>query len=341
MAEKKSVLNIVSLSRGGHRAMYEDFISKYYSVKVLRSGFTVRPKEQVFFLMVEESFIGYFLSCVLRSFLGRETSGLLFNPKGALESSSLKSILKRLALKFLKINPFVRTFTILPHAIEPNFSKISDGYIYDFQFWDLSAKQLQEFRNYKTELATSNKGDLRSQLMTFAEGRKVILSLGRQSKIKGIDNLVNAALSLSPENLCIVIAGKQDEYARTRLGRISSENLLCIDRFITDAELFDLYSSSDFVWCCYDDSYDQSSGIFGRASQLGICSIIRASSYIHKLALIENFPHIALDDSVELEKEISKFHERCNPNNGASDNFSKVSLSTLKDAIHVMPSQNK
>lgn len=341
MAEKNSVLNIVSLSRGGHRGMYEDFISKYYELKVLRSGFIVRPKEQVFFLMVEESFLGYFLSCVLRSFLGRETSGLLFNPKGALDKSSLKSILKRLALKFLKINPFVRTLTILPHAVEPNFSNISDGYIYDFQLWDLSAKQLQEFRNYKTELAASFSSDIKSQFTTFAKGRKVILSIGTQSKIKGIDNLISVASTISSENLCIVIAGKQDEYARTRLRGISQENFLCIDRFITDSELFELYSSSDFVWCCYDDSYDQSSGIFGRASQLGICSIIRASSYIHKLALIENFPHIALDNTVELGKEISKFHERCNPNNSVSDNFSKVSLSNLKEAINVMPSHQE
>ena len=110
MDNQRSYLTIISRSRNGHRGMYEDFISSIYRTKISRKGISIFSKKDVFYLMIEESFLNYFISCIFRSILLRKTSGLLFNPLAALRKKSLKAFLKRFALKILKINPFVKHF---------------------------------------------------------------------------------------------------------------------------------------------------------------------------------------------------------------------------------------
>ena len=138
------------------------------------------------------------------------------------------------------------------------------GIIYDFQLWDLSEEQVQNFKDYKNEIGNPFNIKMQSKLRAFAKGRKIILSLGAQTKNKGIDDLVNASTFLSSEDFCFVCAGKQDDYSKALLKKLPSDRLICFNRFMNDIELFELYAASDFVWCFYSFEYDQASG-FGRA----------------------------------------------------------------------------
>jgi len=53
---------------------------------------------------------------------------------------------------------------------------------------------------------------------------------------------------------------------------------------ISDEELFSLYGCADYIWCKYALSNEISSGIFGRAYQLGKVAIVREGSYLDSLA---------------------------------------------------------
>ena len=342
MDNQRSYLTIISRSRNGHRGMYEDFISSIYRTKISRKGISIFSKKDVFYIMIEESFLNYFISCIFRSILLRKTSGLLFNPLAALRKKSLKAFLKRFALKILKINPFVKTFTILPHYIDSDFRDISDASIYDFQLWDLSEEQVQNFKDYKNEIGNPFNIKMQSKLRAFAKGRKIILSLGAQTKNKGIDDLVNASTFLSSEDFCFVCAGKQDDYSKALLKKLPSDRLICFNRFMNDIELFELYAASDFVWCFYSFEYDQASGIFGRASQLGVRSILRKNSLIHKLAVNEKFNHIAIDNIFDL-KRLSLDHKVKNKiKNRDSHKLSTASLKSLNSSfsIYSIPKDN-
>lgn len=66
------------------------------------------------------------------------------------------------------------------------------------------------------------------------------------------------------------------------------------DRMVSDEELLSLYGASDLVWSCYSPHYNQSSGIFGRAFQLGKPSLVRESSYLADLADILEHPALRL-----------------------------------------------
>jgi hypothetical protein len=243
---------------------------------------------------------------MVRSLLGRTTLGLLFNPMSALLGGSLKARIKRTLLFILKRNPFVTTLTILPFYVEPHLYKVSDGWIYDFQLWDLSSGQLANFNDLKNPTTSDIGSPLMSRVNDFSRGRNVVTSLGVQSKIKGVDGLVSAALLLNSEKYCFVIAGTQDKYAKELIESVSPGSILSIDRYLDDSELLELYACSAFIWCCYHPLYDQASGIFGRASQFGVCSILRSGSAIHKIAKTEGFPHLAISNAADMPLSFSR-----------------------------------
>jgi hypothetical protein len=71
------------------------------------------------------------------------------------------------------------------------------------------------------------------------------------------------------------------------------------DRFISNEELFDLYACADLIWCCYAADYDQASGVFGRAIQLGIPVVVREGALIHKFCLAQGLPCVAIREAAD------------------------------------------
>jgi hypothetical protein len=76
---------------------------------------------------------------------------------------------------------------------------------------------------------------------------------------------------------------------------LANAGAIVVDRFVSDDELASLYSCADFMWSCYSPTYNQASGIFGRAVQYGVPSIVRKGSYIHKQANIMDLSVVPLE----------------------------------------------
>jgi hypothetical protein len=283
-------LYVASLS--GHRKSYLEFALKLFPSKVIKKGALIKYSDPVFFLMIEDSFILYFLAGVMRSILGRKTIGLLFRPKPAVECNSFKLKIKKIALLLLKKVTNVHTLLIIPTATHHSFSEISDGWIYDFQLWDLKASDYNFFTELKNEMYSNG---LYSDVIRVKHSRKVLCALGSQDQIKGFDTFASSYINYSPLRDIFLFAygGKvrgSDEFIKQfEMCGGFSEN-----RLVSDNELIQLYAASNIVWTLYAEEYDQASGIFGRAVQLGIPVIVRKNSLIHKICMLDNIPHISM-----------------------------------------------
>jgi hypothetical protein len=90
------------------------------------------------------------------------------------------------------------------------------------------------------------------------------------------------------------------------------------------------------VWSCYAPDYDQASGIFGRAVQLGVPAIVRTSSYLAKLA--DHIGHpvlpVSFGDADKAAERISRFPfaERHRGRAGTED-MRRHSLLVLTNAL--------
>jgi hypothetical protein len=106
------------------------------------------------------------------------------------------------------------------------------------------------------------------------------------------------------------------------------------NKFVSDSDLLSLYAASDLVWALYAEDYDQASGIFGRAAQLGIPVIVRIDSLLHGICKREGIKHIALNkDNVGDLKLITL--DPVDLDNGRSfrNKFRSVSVSNLFSAL--------
>jgi hypothetical protein len=69
---------------------------------------------------------------------------------------------------------------------------------------------------------------------------------------------------------------------------------ILIDRFISDDEIIALYRHAALVWAVYAPTYDQASGIAGRAYQFGIPIAVRHGSHMNNLLAALEHPAIAV-----------------------------------------------
>jgi hypothetical protein len=186
--------------------------------------------------------------------------------------------------------------TILPFSVEPCFAEIADGWIYDPQLWDLDDDAWQ--RVARGERALS-KG-----IRKVAGDRRVCVAIGRQDSGKGFDRFVELYLRNHPlrQSMLFAYGGSVAEAVMPFVELFEQAGGYSQNRFVTDDELLDLYSSSDMVWCAYNPDYDQASGILGRAIQLGLPVIVRRDSFVHRMCQIENIPHLDIDSDVDWRK---------------------------------------
>jgi len=204
-------------------------------------------------------------------------------------------------LKILKSLNSVNTFLIVPQDIDENFVKISDGWIYDFQLWDLNEKDYTEYENYRCNISN---GHYVSHLGNVKGSRSTVCSIGYQNRFKSSElfilNYINA--SEIRAKYLFVIAGEISVMEILKMkGDFESNGGIVIDKILESEELTEIYASSDIVWALYPEDYDQASGIFGRAVQFGIPVVVRKESILHKICTIHNIEHIALTKETVLD----------------------------------------
>lgn len=331
MSSPRVLLQIAS--EEGHRGSYLSLMTRLLGGERATSVYRMLMAPQpVLFLTLEGSFTLYCFVGLFRALFGRRTVGLLLRPGPVLDGNSLRLWLKRSALKVLWLLPGVQTLTILPFSIEPRFSEIADGWIYDPQLWDLDDAERRHVADVQGTLAA----DIRSA----AAGRRVVVAAGRQDKSKGFDWFSDIYVK-HPDlrrSMLFAFGGKVSEDVASHLPAFEGTGGYACNRFITNEELLDLYASADLVWAAYDPTYDQASGILGRSAQLGIPAVVRRGSLMQRLCEVEGIAHMAMDEATDwLEFALAPGRKSTEEAAACSRRMRGQSLRRLRDALGITP----
>lgn len=229
---------------------------------------------------------GFFLLSICRALLGRPTVGLSIRTETIFQRSGYAQQVKRVMLKFLKFVPKVNVITFMPHWAEPRLAAYTGDWMYDPQYWDLPWLSAPPLGALATVLAEVRK---------LAGRRPVVASLGHQRRVKGVEYFMELYEHAEMrERFCFVCIGPIWDVDRTLVARFQKAGGVFVDRQLRDDEILPIYALADVVWACYRPDYDQSSGIFGRAIQLGKPTIVRTQSYLAVLQAGLGMPGYAL-----------------------------------------------
>lgn len=272
---------VYSRSQIGRRPAYLRAMERLFGARKARLRDLLFSRAPVLFLMMEEAFLLYLVTSVLRALTGRRTVGLLLRPMPLVISRRPLMRCKRLALRWLKRLPRCQTLTIVPFSVFPAFSSIANGWIYDFQLWDLTAEERDAVDTLRRERRPSDYG--------------VVTAIGTQNRRKGFDLFADTYTRSSDLRrrfqfiACGMVAPGVANYAAA----FCEAGGVTVDRAVSDCELLGAYAASDAVWCLYPPAGDHASGILGRAAQLGLPVVVRYGSLAHRLCIVENILHVA------------------------------------------------
>mgnify|MGYP006107484431 FL=1 len=111
--------------------------------------------------------------------------------------------------------------------------------------------------------------------MGIKKKEKIILLYGDIKKRKGVLELLKLSENQKmPENIKVVIAGKQSREISSMINKTNFKKLLgnqvyIINKFINFEEEGKLFSISDLIWLAYSGGSDGSSGVLKQASISG------------------------------------------------------------------------
>lgn len=214
----------------------------------------------------------YLAMVMLRGVIGRRSTVIATRSHVEPRDRWLWAIARRLGYSVLRRFPPIQFLTITPPdgADDPRMA-----FVEDIEFWDLPP----------AVFATPPRSALADRVREAKQDRKVILVSGTLQTSKGLEFLA-AIFAHAPDlaaKFAVVCAGELIEPSRAALEPLRRQATIWEDRFLTRDEMLSLYFEADAVWCCYRPDYDVSSGIFGRAVQLGRPTIVRAGSLIERL----------------------------------------------------------
>ena len=283
----RTSVRLISASDSGHRLEYNRLlIAELDSLGIsLERNLSTAPSA-TFFAMLDDHSLRFVFSAAGSLLTDRRTVGLYFNPL-CFRRSKLTRLIKRALFRVLSRLPRTTVLTILPFSIDQRFSLVATDWIYDPQLWDL------QFFGMPPENAFLG---LDNKISEAAKGRSIVLALGKQDRIKGFKffcHLWCDAPDIRARHLFIA-AGAVEKDLRSVASRFVAAGGLLIDRRMEDAEMLHLYRRAASIWSCYAPDYDQASGIFGRAVQLGVPVIVRAGSYLETVAADLDHPALAL-----------------------------------------------
>jgi hypothetical protein len=291
-------------------------------------GAVLDPSPLLVSMLEEYTFLFSFIA-ILRAALGRRSVALMFRPGPCARPTTWRMWLKSIVLRMLKRKKAVRILTILPFVVDADFALVASGWVYELQLWDLCDTP----REIPQEIAAT--------LAELANGRRIVLALGGQSYEKGFAQLVRIWLEQPSirQHWLFAVAGPVEVASRELAESFVRAGGFLVDRRLGDGELWGLYGVAELVWACYAPTYDQSSGIFGRAVQAGVPVIVRSGSYLEKLAQHLNHPVVAIpwDNTDVAAKYISRPPAGTDPAEAreSSCGLRKSSIITLVDALGI------
>jgi hypothetical protein len=317
----------------GHRGQYNAMLARLfklrrarYSLRMLLAGAPVLCPQ------IESAPLRFALACLIRGLLGRRTVGFLMRPLPALGGRSIRLRAKRVMLKLLLRVPGAQVLTILPFAVEPGIATIAHGWIHDLQNWDMLLED-----------SLPPAQGLNHEIRSLAAGRAVCCAIGRQERQKGFDRFAALYDSDPAVRAAVLFAfgGKVAPELAEASRKFVEQGGFALDRFVSDAELTELYAAADLVWCVYPPDYDQASGVLGRALQHGLPVVARRGSVIAAICANEDHPCIELGDEAgwdllaTLPPRLSREHAR-----SRARSHGEISLNRLAQALGVSPQWN-
>lgn len=266
---------------GGRRPSYLRVMERLFGARRAGLREILLSRSPVLFFMVEEAFLLYVVVGLLRALFGRRTVGLLARPMPLALSPRRACRWRRAVLSQLKRIRAIHTLTILPFSVLPAFSTIATGWIYDFQFWDLTDAEREAVELLRAERQPGE--------------RLVLTAIGTQNRLKGFDLFTDSYVRHAAlrERFQFIACGKVWQTVTAYAAAFREAGGVTVDRTVSDAELLGAYAASDAIWCHYPPAGDHSSGVLGRAAQLGIPVVVRDGSLAHRLCMAENIRHVA------------------------------------------------
>jgi hypothetical protein len=271
-------LVVHAASAGGHRSSYLDILTSALGGEAVCGPLSgslrkaLRQADKLLLATLDDDVAGFAALALERSARGRRTAALFLRPQSCFGAGA-RARVKRSVFQAVKRLPGLSIITIVPFAIAPDFQAVAHAGVWDPQYWDL----IQDGR-----LPSFKRTQLTEDILALAGARGVVSLIGSVTFSKGVGFLADM-LDATPElleNWLFVCAGRVHPAVRHIAERLKSAGAFIVDRHLSDAEIESLYGCSRAVWACYHPSYDQASGIFGRAIQLGVPAIIRAGSQL-------------------------------------------------------------
>jgi hypothetical protein len=337
---EKTTITYVSRDGDGHHAEYDRLFEaalaplEIYLHRVPGAHFSTNAKAPLFYSSLDTrpaQTIAALGRAAARSFMGRATIGLFFRPGDCFIAGSFQATIRRILFRFVSRLPHVHILSILPPEVLPRLREVATDWIYDPQLWDL---------DYLNEASAEPSPQIAEQLAVASHGRGLLIAIGRQSKTKGFDYLVDIWCT-SPrlrEKYIFVVAGKLDAASAAQAKRFVDLGGVLVNQRIANSDLLYLYKRADMVWSCYTEGYDQSSGIHGRAVQLGIPVLVRNDSYIDRLGRMLGYPSLGLpgDAAAAAAEQILAWQPRAVDAGRLKETVDKMRLRSLSVLVNAL-----
>ena len=262
---------VITTAKPGHYLAYGLVIDRLLSASLSGLESKVVPKasfrewilaENLILVDGDGEHLLQFFTILLRSFLLRPTFLLSVRTEDLI-NTSVRSSVKRILMWTFRNFPRIRVISIHRNAHEQQLKRYVSDFIYDIQFWD---------RPY-----VMGSSEIPQELIALNNVDKICIVPGGLN-YKRDPNELQSVAQASPD-IKFVIAGKSDLGALNLLHNL--ENVIVINRYISDGELEWLYERATYVWAIYPNSVLRPSGVFGRAMQYGRIVLVRQGGFLH------------------------------------------------------------
>lgn len=276
-------------NESGHRGSYRDFLSTRLNLATATGKIDkamarrlIAADRLLFATVSQGTAFKAVLIAMVRALLGKRTSAICMAGGWYLDPARpMRSTVAGLLYRLLDATGRFRVFAIIPYELMPELSRTTSDWILDLCLWDLPSHVSPD---------SLPQTALSKQAIETAAGRSIVVFLGRATARKGYSELADLARSIDSDAL-IVSAGLVSEDCRSDAAALRTLGMIVEDRRISEEELISLYGVADYVWCLYDESSSSmSSGVFGRAVQLGRPAVVPAGSYLDRLARLLEHP---------------------------------------------------
>ncbi len=282
-----------AVNNSGHRQSYQNLFAGLFGLSNIIAPLSMKQilkligAKTLLISTIDDAVLLYSIIIITRYILRKRTVSIFIRPQSCFFSGNFRFKLKYLLFFNLKLIPGSSIITIIPFQYREKYIDVSSQSVLDPQYWDYIES------DRPPALGQSLLAD---QLQSLARRRPVLLFSGAVNKDKGIEFLADIVEQFPEINndILIIVAGPIDKRLEEHCKRLQENGVELVARWLSDRELESLYGISSLIWACYHPSYDQASGIFGRAAQFGKTCLIRRGALLEEIGNGMALNHVSL-----------------------------------------------